>query len=155
MRSAVMKTYLAKTDEVGGDWHLVDAEGKVLGRMATQLATILMGKHKPTYTPHVLTGDFVVVVNAEKIKLTGRKIEQKDYDRYTYYISGRKVDSIAKVMAKHPQRIIQMAVRRMLPKNKLGREMMRRLKVYSGPDHPHQAQQPKALELACLIKGRR
>jgi len=147
MRSAAMKSYLAKPGEVGGDWHIVDADQKVLGRMATQVATILMGKHKPTYTPHVLSGDFVVVVNADKVKLTGRKMEQKTYDRYTYYTSGRKVDSIAKMMAKHPDRVIKLAVRRMLPKNKLGRSMLSRLKVYAGPTHPHQAQCPKPLEL--------
>lgn len=148
MRSAAMKSYLAKPGEVGGDWHVVDADQKVLGRMATQVATILMGKHKPTYTPHVLSGDFVVIVNAEKVKLTGRKMEQKTYDRYTYYTSGRKVDSIAKMMAEHPDRVIKLAVRRMLPKNKLGRDMLSRLKVYAGPTHPHQAQCPQPLELA-------
>ena len=136
MRSAAMKTYLAKPGEVGGDWHLVDADQKVLGRMATHLATVLMGKHKPTYTPHVLSGDFVVVVNAEKVKLTGRKTEQKTYD------------SFARMMARHPERVIKLAVRRMLPKNKLGREMLKRLKVYAGPTHPHQAQCPTPLELA-------
>jgi len=147
MRSTAMKSYLAKPGEVGGDWHLVDADQKVLGRMATQVATILMGKHKPTYTPHVLSGDFVVVVNAGKVRLTGRKMEQKTYDRYTYYIGGRKVDPIAKVMAKHPDRVIRLAVRRMLPKNKLGRAMLSRLKVYAGPTHPHQAQCPEPLEI--------
>ncbi len=147
MHSAAMKSYLAKPDEAGGEWVLVDADGKVLGRLATKLATILMGKHKPTYTPHVLTGDFVVVINAEKIKLTGRKMEQKTYDRYTYYPSGRKVETIAHVMENHPERIIERAVRRMLPKNKLARQMLKRLKVYRGPNHPHQAQQPQPLEL--------
>lgn len=147
MRTAAMKSYLAKPDQVGGDWHVVDASDKVLGRLATQIATVLMGKHKPTYTPHVLTGDFVVVVNADKIKLTGRKMYQKEYDRYTYYTSGRKVDSIAKVLDKHPERILQFAVRRMLPKNKLGRQMFSRLKVYAGPEHPHQAQQPQPREM--------
>lgn len=148
MRSAAMKTYLAKPDEVEAEWHLVDAADKVLGRMATELATILMGKHKPTYTAHVLTGDFVVVINAEKVKLTGRKMEQKEYDRYTYYTSGRKVVSIARMMEKHPERVIESAVRRMLPKTKLGRQMFSRLKVYAGPKHPHAAQQPKPLEVA-------
>ncbi len=148
MRSAAMKSYVARPDEVGGDWHLVDASGKVLGRLAAQLATILMGKHKPTYTPHVLTGDFVVVVNAEKVKLTGRKLEQKEYDHYTYYPGGRKVVPIARVMERHPERVIQLAVRRMLPKNKLARRMLKRLKVYAGPEHPHAAQQPRPLELA-------
>lgn len=146
MRSAAMKTFLAKPGEVGGDWHLVDAGGKPLGRLAAQLATILMGKHRPTYTPHVLSGDFVVVVNAEKVKLTGRKDEQKEYDRYSYYPGGRKVVPIAEVRERFPERIIQSAVRRMLPKNKLGDHMMSRLKVYKGTKHPHLAQQPKPLE---------
>src|SRR5687767_1216162 len=123
MRTAAMKSYLAKTDEVGGNWHLVDAEGKVLGRLASRLATILMGKHLPTYTPHVLTGDFIVVVNAEKVNLTGRKMDQKKYDRYSYHPGGRKVESIETVLAKDPQRVIMLAVRRMLPKNKLADQM--------------------------------
>jgi large subunit ribosomal protein L13 len=147
MLSASMKSYSAKPDQVGGQWHVVDAEGKTLGRLATRLATILMGKHKPTYTPHVLTGDYIIVLNAEKVKITGRKLEQKEYDRYTYYISGRKVDSIAKVMENNPERVIQFAVRRMLPKNKLGRQMLKRLKVYPGTEHPHLAQRPQVLEL--------
>lgn len=148
MRSPAMKSYAAKPGEVGADWHLVDADGKALGRLAARVATILMGKHKPTYTAHVLTGDFVVIVNAEKVRLTGRKMEQKEYDHYTYYPSGRKVTPIARMMERHPQRVIQLAVRRMLPKSKLGRDMLKRLKVYAGPDHPHRAQQPRALELA-------
>ncbi|GMV98754.1 MAG: 50S ribosomal protein L13 [Phycisphaerae bacterium] len=141
-----MKSYLARPGQVGGQWHLVNADGKVLGRMATQLATILMGKHKPTYTPHVLTGDFVVVINAEKVRLTGKKIEQMEYDRYSYHPGGRKVDPIRKVLAEHPERVIYRAVRRMLPKNKLGRDMLSRLKIYAGANHPHQAQQPQPLE---------
>ena len=147
MRSAAMKSYLAKPGEVGGKWHLVDAEGLILGRLATQLATILMGKHLPTYTPHVLTGDFIVVVNAEKVKLTGRKMEQKTYDHYTYYPGGHKVEPISKVLAMHPDRVIRLAVRRMLPKNKLARDMLSRLKIYKGTDHPHQAQCPQPLEV--------
>src|SRR4029079_7183455 len=125
-----MKSFLAKPGEVGGQWRIVDASDKVLGRLASQLAVILMGKHDPHYTPHVLTGDFVVVVNAEKIKVTGRKMEQLEYDRYSYHPGGRKVEPIAVVLAKHPERIIQIAVRRMLPKNKLGDHMLKRLKVY-------------------------
>jgi len=147
MRSAAMKSYIARPDELKPDWHLVDASDKVLGRLATELATILMGKHKPTYTPHVLTGDFVVVINAEKVKLTGRKIEQKEYDHYTYYPSGRKVVPIDRMMERHPERVIESAVRRMLPKNKLARQMLKRLKVYAGPAHPHAAQQPEPLDL--------
>jgi large subunit ribosomal protein L13 len=147
MDSAAMKSYLAKGDEAGGEWHLVDAEGKVLGRLAVEIATILMGKHKPTYTPHVLTGDFVIVLNAEKIKVTGGKIEQKEYDHYTYYPGGRRVVSMAQMMERHPDRVIQLAVRRMLPKNKLAAKMLKRLKVYRGSEHPHTAQQPKPLKV--------
>jgi len=142
-----MKSYLAKPGEVGGKWHLVDADGKVLGRLAVELATILMGKHRPTYTPHVLTGDFVVVVNAKKVRLTGRKMEQKTYDRYTFYPSGRKIEPIGTVLAKSPERVIRLAVRRMLPKNKLGRDMLSRLKIFPGPTHEHQAQHPQPLEV--------
>ena len=147
MRSAAMKSYLAKPGEVQGKWHLVDASGKVLGRLAAELATILMGKHRPTYTPHVLTGDFVVVVNAEKVKLTGRKMEQKTYQRYTFYPSGQKTEPVAKVLTRHPDRMIRLAVRRMLPKNRLARDMLSRLKVYPGPKHPHGCQNPKPLEI--------
>jgi large subunit ribosomal protein L13 len=118
MRSAAMKTTLAKTGESGGKWHLVDADGQVLGRLATRLATVLMGKHLPTYTPHVLSGDFVVLVNAEKVKLTGRKMTDKEYDRYSHHPSGRKVESITTVMQRHPERVLVSAVRRMLPKNR-------------------------------------
>ena len=154
MRRAAMKTYLAKPGQAGGEWHLVDADGKTLGRLATQLATVLMGKHKPTYTPHVLSGDFVVVINAEKVRVTGNKAEQMEYDRYTYYNSGRKVVSFKDMLAKHPERIIWWAVRRMLPKNALARHMLSRLKVYPGTQHPHAAQQPKPLEPA-TVAGRK
>ena len=147
MLSAATKSYLAKPNQVGGEWHLADADGKVLGRMASQLATILMGKHRPEYTPHVLTGDFVIVINASKVKLTGRKMDQKVYERYSFYPGGRKVESIAEVIVKDPERVIKEAVKNMLPHNKLGREMLDRLKVYAGPEHPHQAQQPKPLEV--------
>jgi large subunit ribosomal protein L13 len=146
MRSAAMKTTLAKTGESGGKWHLVDADGQVLGRLATRLATVLMGKHLPTYTPHVLSGDFVVLINAEKVKLTGRKMVQKEYDRYTYHPGGRKVESVNTMMQKHPERVIALAVRRMLPKNKLGDHMIKRLKVYKGTAHPHAVQNPKPLK---------
>jgi large subunit ribosomal protein L13 len=148
MYTAAMKSYLAKPGESGGRWHLVDASGKVLGRLAADLATVLMGKHLPTYTPHVLSGDFVVVVNAEKIKLTGRKMEQETYDYYTYYPGGHKIIPIAKLMKTHPDRVIRLAVRRMLPKNKLAATMLKRLKIYRGTEHPHAAQQPQPLELA-------
>ncbi len=137
------KSYLAKPNQAGGRWLLVDAKDKVLGRLAVRLATILMGKHKPTYTPHTLTGDFVVVINADKVKLTGRKAETKTYDRYTYYPSGRKVIPFATMIEKHPERVLQLAVRRMLPRNKIGRHMLARMKVYRGAEHGHQAQRPE------------
>lgn len=141
------KSFLAKTGEMHPEWHLVDAKGQVLGRLAVRIATILMGKHKPTYTPHTLTGDFVVVVNARSVKLTGRKLEAKTYDRYTYYPSGRKVMSIRNVLESNPERVIRSAVRRMLPKNKLGRHMLARMKVFSGTEHEHQAQNPRPLAM--------
>lgn len=147
MYTAAMKTTIAKPGEAGGQWHLVDASNKVLGRLATELATILMGKHKPTYTPHVLTGDFVVVTNVEKVRLTGRKLEQESYDYYTYYPGGHKIVPIAKLMKTHPDRVLRLAVRRMLPKNKLAPAMLKRLKIYRGTEHPHAAQQPKPLAL--------
>jgi len=141
------KSFLAKPQEVAGRWLLVDATDKVLGRLATRLATILMGKHRPTYTPHTLPGDFVVVLNAERVKLTGRKVQQEAYDRYTYYPSGRKVIPMAKVLQEHPERVILTAVRRMLPRNRLGRQMLSRLKVYRGSEHSHQAQRPEPLTI--------
>jgi large subunit ribosomal protein L13 len=141
-----MKSYLAKPGETGGKWRLVDATDKVLGRLATEIATVLMGKDKPEYTPHVLTGDFVCVINAEKVKLTGNKAWTKEYDHYTYYPGGRKITSITELMEKHPERVIVFAVKRMLPKNKLGREMLSRLKVYAGAEHPHAAQKPEPFE---------
>jgi large subunit ribosomal protein L13 len=146
MRSAAMKSYLAKTGEIPGDWHIVDAADKPLGRLAASLATILMGKHKPTYTPHVLTGDFIVVINAEKVTMSGRKDEQKEYDRYSYHPGGRKVVPAAEMREKHPERLLQFAVRRMLPKNKLGDHMINRMKVYKGTKHPHMPQRPQPLE---------
>jgi large subunit ribosomal protein L13 len=142
-----MKTYVAKPGEVAANWHVVDADGKVLGRMATRIATILMGKHRPEYTPHVDTGEFVIVVNAEKVKLTGNKWTQKQYDRYSGYPGGRKTVSAEKMRQKHPDRIIRHAIKRMMPRTRLGTAMLRKLKVYAGPDHPHQAQQPEKLEL--------
>lgn len=145
MRSTAMKSFLAKPGQVGGEWRLIDADGKTLGRLAVDVATVLMGKHRPTYTPHVLTGDIIVIVNAEKIRLTGRKMEQMEYDHYTYHPGGRKVIPIAEMLKKHPDRVLQRAVWRMLPHNKLGRDMLKRMKVYGGPEHPHAAQQPKPL----------
>jgi large subunit ribosomal protein L13 len=147
MPSPACRTFMAKPGQIDRKWYLVDADGKVLGRLATKLATILMGKHRPEYTPHVATGDFVVVVNAEKVRLTGRKVEMKQYDRYTYYPGGHKITPVAKVLERHPERVIQHAVQRMLPRNKLGRQMLSQLKVCAGPEHPHQAQRPEPLEL--------
>ena len=138
-----MRSYVAKRETVEHSWHHVDASGRILGRLASQIATVLMGKHKPTYTPHVDTGDFVLVTNAEKIRVTGKKAESMHYDRYTYYSGGFKSDKYADVMAAHPERIIMTAVRRMLPKNALGRHMLKKLRVLAGDKHPHAAQQPK------------
>ncbi|HNZ66432.1 MAG: 50S ribosomal protein L13 [Planctomycetes bacterium] len=136
------KSYMAKPS-VNKKWYLFDAEGKVLGRMAVQIATILMGKHKPQYTPHIDTGDFVVVVNAPKIKITGRKVEQKNYYRWSGYPSGLRVRNLGEMMEKRPEEVIRLAVRRMLPKNKLGRHLLKKLKIYTTADHPHTAQQPE------------
>jgi large subunit ribosomal protein L13 len=148
MPTAGTKSYVAKTGEVTRGWHLVDATDVVLGRMATRLAEILMGKHKPEYTPHVDTGDFIVVVNAEKVKLTGsNKREQRTYGRYSYYPGGYKEETLGSLMERYPDRVVEMAVRRMLPKTKLGRVMLKKLKVYRGNEHPHQAQQPETLTL--------
>ncbi len=139
------QTYFAKAGDVKQSWYHVDAEGKILGRIATQIATTLMGKHRPEYTPHVDCGDFVVVTNAEKIVLTGKKAEQKQRLTYSGYPGGLKSHSYAEILEKHPERIIENAVRRMLPKNRLGRQMLSKLKVYGGPDHPHHAQQPEPM----------
>jgi len=141
------KTFIAKKEDVERDWHVVDATDKVLGRMASRIAMILQGKTKPTYTPHVDTGDFVVVTNAEKIKLTGNKINEKVYYSHSMYPGGFKEIPIKKWMEKHPDRIVTLAVKRMLPKTKLGSAMLKKLKVYAGPDHSHEAQQPKTLEI--------
>jgi len=140
------KTYMARQQDVEPRWWLVDAADKVVGRLASDVATILMGKHKPTYTPHVDTGDFVIVVNAEKVVFSGKKWEQKRYTWYTGY-PGLKSETAAARRAKKPEAILREAIRRMLPKNKLGRKMLSKLKIYVGPDHPHQAQQPEPREL--------
>ena len=140
------KTYVAKPGELTKTWFLVDAEDKVVGRLASDIAVVLMGKHRPTYTPHVDTGDFVVVVNAEKVKFTGNKWELKKYTRYTGY-PGLRVETAAVRLERKPEMILREAVRRMLPKNKLGRKMLDKLKIYTGPDHEHQAQQPEPREM--------
>jgi large subunit ribosomal protein L13 len=143
-----MKSFLAKKNDVEQKWLVVDADGAILGRMAAQVAPILMGKTKPTYTPHVDVGDYVIIVNAEKVRVTGRKAEQKVYDWYTHHPGGHKYMSFGEMMDKKPERVVEMAVRRMLPKNKLGRKMLQKLKVYRGPDHEHQAQKPERIELS-------
>jgi large subunit ribosomal protein L13 len=142
-----MTTYTAKAHEVQHGWYVVDAQNKVLGRLATQIAMRLRGKHKPEYTPHVDTGDFIVVVNAAKLRVTGRKTERKVYYRHTGYPGGLKETNFAKLQAKKPERVLHLAVKGMLPKGPLGYAMLRKLKVYGGATHPHSAQQPKALEI--------
>ena len=142
-----MKSFVAKKQDVVQDWCLVDAEGQILGRLAAKIAPILMGKTKPIYTPHVDTGDFVVVVNAEKIQLSGKKAQTKEYDYYTGYPGGHKYVSFEEMMTKKPEKVIEMAVRRMLPKNKLGRVMLSKLKVFRGPEHTHAAQKPEKIEI--------
>ncbi len=143
----MIKTFIAKKEDVQRDWYVIDATDKVLGRMASRIAMILQGKTKPIYTPHVDTGDFVVVTNAEKIKLTGNKMDEKVYYTHSGYPGGFKEIPIKKWMEKHPDRIVNLAVKRMLPKTKLGSAMLKKLKVYAGPDHSHEAQQPKTLEI--------
>lgn len=136
------KTYMAKPSEVVPEWHLIDATGQTLGRMATQISRTLQGKHKPTYTPHTLTGDFVIVVNASKVRVTGRKETQKTYYRHSGYTGNLKTVVLKDIRESHPERIVQMAVKGMLPRTKLGRDMLKRLKVYGGGSHPHKAQIP-------------
>jgi large subunit ribosomal protein L13 len=143
----VMKTFSAKPAEVKRDWFVIDAEGKTLGRMATEIARRLRGKHKPEFTPHVDTGDYIVVVNAEKVRVTGRKETDKVYYHHTGYPGGIKAITLDKQRIKAPERIIETAVKGMLPKNSLGRAMYRKLKVYAGPAHGHTAQQPKQLDI--------
>jgi len=141
-----MKSYSIKADEIHKDWFVADAENKALGRLASKVAQILKGKHKPTYTPHMDMGDFVVVVNAEKIRVSGNKEMQKTYFSHSGYPGGTKEVDLYTMRRRHPERVIQNAVKGMLPHNRLGRQMMRNLKIYSGPDHPHSSQQPKVME---------
>lgn len=141
-----MKTVSATNETVQRDWYIVDASGKTLGRLAAELAHRLRGKHKPVYTPHVDTGDYLVVVNAEKIAVTGKKLTDKKYHRFTGYVGNLKTTSLRDMLGKHPERVLEIAVKGMLPKNPLGRQMFRKLKVYKGPDHPHTAQVPQVLE---------
>jgi large subunit ribosomal protein L13 len=142
-----MKTYSAKPGSIAQDWFVVDADGKTLGRLATEIARRLRGKHKPEYTPHVDTGDYIVVLNAEKVRVTGNKTDQKMYYHHTGYPGGLKSISFDKLRVKAPERIIETAVKGMLPKNPLGRTMFRKLKVYAGAEHPHTAQQPQVLDI--------
>lgn len=142
-----MKTYTPKAEEIERAWWVVDAEGKVLGRLASEIAKVLRGKHKPMYTPHLDTGDHVIVINAEKIRLTGKKEQQKTYFRHSGYMGGDKHIPFEEMREKHPERVIELAVKGMMPKNNLGRLMLKKLKVYAGAEHPHEAQQPKELEI--------
>ncbi|ACZ38503.1 50S ribosomal protein L13 [Sphaerobacter thermophilus] len=142
-----MKTYTPKASEIERQWYIVDAEGKTLGRLASQVATILRGKHKPTFATHMDTGDFVIVINAAKVKVTGNKERDKIYYRHSGYPGGFKQTRFADLIAKHPTRPVERAVRNMLPKNALGERMFKKLKVYAGPEHPHQAQRPTELRI--------
>jgi large subunit ribosomal protein L13 len=141
-----MSTYHAKPGEIEPKWFVVDAKDQVLGRLAARLATIIQGKHKVTYTAHVLSGDHVIVLNADQVRVTGRKAEVLEYDNYSRYPGGRRVTSYRTMSERHPERVLQLAVKRMLPKSKLGRDMLLKLKVYKGEQHPHAAQQPEALK---------
>ncbi|WBW50441.1 50S ribosomal protein L13 [Peptoniphilus equinus] len=142
-----MKSYMAKASDIERKWYVIDAKDKVLGRLATEVATVLRGKHKPTYTPHVDTGDYVIVINADKIKLTGNKWQQKIHAYHTGYPGGRREVAYTEIRDKHPERIVEYAVKGMLPKSRLGRKMFTKLKVYAGETHPHEAQKPETLEL--------
>jgi len=146
-RLIIHKTYVAKPNQVQRDWYVVDASGKTLGRLATEIASVLRGKRKPQFTPHEDVGDFVIVINAEKIHVTGRKLDQKKYYRYSGYPGGLHAVVLRRQLEKHPERVIQAAVKGMLPRGPMGRQLFRKLNVYAGPKHPHDAQQPKPLEL--------
>lgn len=142
-----MKTFSAKPAEVRRDWYVVDAEGKTLGRLATEIARRLRGKHKPTYTPHVDTGDYIIVINAEKVHVTGNKLDNKIYHHHTGYIGNLKSETLKERLERHPERAIEAAVKGMLPKNPLGRAMFKKMKIFVGSEHNHVAQQPKVLEI--------
>jgi len=142
-----MKTYLAPVNEIEKKWYVVDAENKVLGRLASEIASRLRGKHKPTFSPFMDNGDFIIVTNAEKVQLTGNKLDDKKYYRHTSYMGGIKEASAKELLAKHPTDLIAIAVKGMLPKNKLGRAQLKKLKVYAGANHPHSAQQPEVLDI--------
>jgi large subunit ribosomal protein L13 len=142
-----MKTFMANAANIERKWFVIDAEGKTLGRLAAEVAKILRGKHKPTFTPHVDTGDHVIVVNADKVVFTGKKLTQKTYFRYSGYPGGTTFTTAGKMLAEKPERVVELAVKGMLPKNRLGHQMFRKLNVYSGPNHPHAAQKPEVLEI--------
>ena len=142
----VQKTYIPKAKDISREWVLVDANGKTLGRLAAQIATVILGKHKPSFTPGVDTGDFVVVVNAERVTVTGNKMEDKLYSKHSGYPGGLKTVSLRQQLVKHPDRVLRSAVWGMLPHNKVGRDLIKKLKIYAGPHHPHEAQNPKPLE---------
>ena len=145
--ATTIKTYTPKVSEIERRWYIVDAEGLTLGRLATQIATVIRGKHKPTYTPHLDVGDYVIVVNAEKVHVTGNKEEQKFYYRHSGYPGGFRSTSLRDQLSKHPERVIETAVKGMLPHTNLGRDQLKKLKVFAGPNHPHAAQQPTPLEI--------
>ncbi len=142
-----MKTYAVKAGEIERRWYVVDAQGKTLGRLATQVARILRGKHKPSFSPHLDIGDHVIIINADKIQVTGKKLDTKRYYRYSGYLGGLKSVVLREQLEKHPERVLIHAIRGMLPKNRLGRAMLKKLKVYAGSEHPHAAQKPEPLEL--------
>ncbi|HZL35799.1 MAG TPA: 50S ribosomal protein L13 [Tepidisphaeraceae bacterium] len=148
-----MSTYMPKPGEVTANWHVIDATDQILGRLAARVSMIIQGKHKPTYTPHVDTGDFVIVLNAEKIKVTGKKAEVNEYDTYSRYPGGRHTYSYKRMSELHPEKIVELAVRRMLPKSKMGRNILAKLKVYKGDQHPHAAQQPRPLKMKMSGSG--
>jgi large subunit ribosomal protein L13 len=143
-----MSTYMPKPGEIQPDWHIIDATDQVLGRLASKVALLLQGKNKPTYTPHVDTGDFVILLNAEKVRVTGKKADVLEYDTYSRYPGGRRIYSYKTMKELHPEKLVELAVRRMLPKSKLGHNILGKLKIYVGDKHPHSAQQPKPLKLA-------
>ena len=142
-----MKTFVAKEQEIEKKWYLVDAENRILGRLATQIAVRLRGKHKPIFTPHADTGDFIVVVNVDKIALTGSKLDKKNYYHHSGYMGGLKTVPARRLLEKKPEEVLRLAVKGMLPKNSLGRRQLKKLKIYTGPDHPHTAQEPEKLEI--------
>lgn len=143
-----MSTYMPKPGEIAANWHVVDASGQVLGRLASKVAVLLQGKHKPTYTPHVDGGDFVIITNAEKIVVTGKKADVLQYDTYSRYPGGRHLYTFKRMQELHPEKLVELAVRRMLPKSKMGRNILGKLKIYKGDQHPHSAQQPKEMKFA-------